>query len=406
VWARLRPFLTPGLPSGLNNGSNARYNGPAGRVAARGHEEAPVNDPIKSAFYDIQAAMGATFVDEGGWWWTGGFGDPEREYAAVRDGVGMWDLSPLNKWEFRGPDAVEAVQRVHSNDVLGMAAGQVRYGGFLDEDGLLVDDGTVFRFADDHLWVMTNDMNRQEYFEDAVKGLDVSFSYLGADLPSLQIQGPRSRDLVRSITDADVDALKYFRFIPERVRLGGAPVILSRTGFSGELGFEVFLAPEHALAVWDAVAGAGAVPYGVDIIEAVRVETGMIVTGYDYQEHQRTPYDLGMDRVVALDAIGEFMGKDKLREVAKEPPNRFKTLRLDGGTLPEYGAAVTRDGEEVGVLTSPADSPKLGPLGIAILRADVAADGTRLEVALGDGAIGATVDLLALYDPKKERPRG
>jgi aminomethyltransferase len=364
-----------------------------------------VSDPIKSAFYDIQAAIGATFVDEGGWWWTGGFGDQAREYAAVREGVGMWDLAPLNKWEFRGPDAVEAVQRVHSNDVLGMAAGQVRYGGFLDEDGMLVDDGTVFRFGDDHLWVMTNDMNRQEYFEDAVKGLDVAFEYLGANLPSLQIQGPRSRDLVRSITDADVGALKYFRFVPEQVKLGGAPVILSRTGFSGELGFEVFLAPEHAQTVWDAVAGAGAVPYGVDIIEAVRVETGMIVTGYDYQEHERTPFDLGMDRLVALDGPGEFMGKDELREVAKEPPNRFKTLRLQGETLPEYGAAVTRDGEEVGVLTSPAESPKLGPLGLAILRADVAADGTRLEVALGDGTVGATVDQLALYDPKKERPR-
>ena len=365
-----------------------------------------MGDPIRSAFYDIQQAVGATFVDEGGWWWTGGFGDTAREYTALRENVGMWDLSPLNKWEFRGPDAVEAVQRVHSNDVLGMADGQVRYGGFLDEDGLLVDDGTVFRFAEDHLWVMTNDMDRQGYFEDAAKGLDVSFEYLGGRLPSLQIQGPRSRDLLRSITDADVDSLTYFRFIPREVQLAGAPVIVSRTGFSGELGFEVFLAPEHAQTVWDGVAGAGAVPYGVDIIEAVRVETGMIVTGYDYQEHERTPFDLGMDRVVALGAPGEFMGKDRLREVAKEPPNRFKTLRLEGDTLPEYGAAVTRDGEEVGVLTSPAESPKLGPLGLAILRADAAADGARLEVALADGSIDATVDRLALYDPTKERPRG
>jgi aminomethyltransferase len=364
-----------------------------------------VSDPIKSAFYDIQAAMGATFVDEGGWYWTGSFGDTDGEYRALREGVGMWDLSPLNKWDFRGPDAVEAVQRVHSNDVLGMTDGQVRYGAFLDEDGLLVDDGTVFRFSGDHLWVMTNDMNRQAYFEDAVKGLDVSFAYLGTDLPSLQVQGPGSRDLMRTITDADLDALPYFRFIPEPVQVGEAPAILSRTGFSGELGYEVFLAPEHAPAIWDAVAGAGAVPYGVDIIEAVRVETGMIVTGYDYQEHERTPYDLGMDRMVALDASGEFMGKDKLREVAKEPPNRFKTLRLDGDALPEYGADVTRDGEEVGVLTSPAESPKLGPLGIAILRADAAADGTLLQVALGGGEVGATVDRLALYDPKKKRPR-
>jgi aminomethyltransferase len=252
---------------------------------------------------------------------------------------------------------------------------------------------------------MTNDMDRQEYFEDATKGLDVSFEYLGAKLPSLQIQGPSSRELVKSLTDADVDSLKYFRFIPEQVKVAGRPVILSRTGFSGELGYELFLEPEFANDVWAAVLEAGAVPYGVDIIEAIRVEVGMIVTGYDYEEHSRTPYDLGMDRVVALYGEGEFMGKDKLREVAKEPPNRFKTLRIEGDKLPEYGAAVTFAGEEVGVLTSPAASPRLGTIGLAIIRTDLADDGTILDVAMADGTIPGTVEELALYDPKKERPR-
>ena len=114
---------------------------------------------------------------------------------------------------------------------------------------------------------------------------------------------------------------------------------------------------------------------------------------------------MGMDRVVALDAEGEFMGKDKLREIAQAPPNRFKTIRLEGETLPAYGAAITREGEEVGVLTSPASSPKLGPLGLAVLRADVAEDGTRVEVAGASGPIAGIVDALALYDPEKERPR-
>jgi glycine cleavage system T protein (aminomethyltransferase) len=360
---------------------------------------------MQSAFHAIGVAEGATFVEEGGWWWTDSYGDLDAEYRAVRHGVGVWDLSPLNKWEFRGADALEAVQRVHSNDVWGMVDGQVRYGAFLDEDGLLIDDGTVFRFSAERLWVMTNVMEREEYFADATKGLAVSVTYLGADLPSLQIQGPRSRDLVRGLTDADIDALAYFRFIPREVRVGGAPVIVSRTGFSGELGYELFLAPRHAEQVWEAVRGAGAVPYGVGIIEPVRVEVGMIVTGYDYEEHRRSPFDLGLDRMVALEAEGEFMGKDRLRELAKTPPNRFKTLRLGAGELPPYGATVTRDGEEVGILTSPAESPALGPIGLAILRADAAADGTHLTVAAQGGPRAATVDVLALYDPRKERPR-
>ena len=131
----------------------------------------------------------------------------------------------------------------------------------------------------------------------------------------------------------------------------------------------------------------------------------MIVTDYDYEPHERSPFDLGLDRVVALDAEGEFMGKETLRELAADPPNRFKTVRLEGEVLPEYGATVTRDGEEIGVLTSPATSPILGPIGLAILRTDAAGDGTRVEVAAEGGPIAGTVDVLALYDPEKRRPR-
>lgn len=365
-----------------------------------------MSEAIKTAFHDMALARGATFVEEGGWYWSVSFGDVEAEYRAVREDVGMWDVSPLNKWELRGPDAIEAAQRVHSNDVLGMDVGQVRYGAFLDEDGLLVDDGTIFKLADDHLWAMTNGMDHEEYLAEAIKGLDASVTYIGPSLPNLQIQGPRSRDLLRTLTDADVDSLRYFRFRPEPVTVGGVPVWLARTGFSGELGFELFLRPEHANDLWQAVEAAGATPYGIEVIEPLRIESGMIVTDYDYAPHERSPYDLGLDRVVALDAPGEFMGKARLREIAADPPNRFKTLRIDGEALPPYGAVVTKEGEEVGVLTSPASSPLFGAIGIAILRADVASDGTVVEVALDGGTVGATVDVLSVYDPAKRRPRG
>ena len=184
------------------------------------------------------------------------------------------------------------------------------------------------------------------------------------------------------------------------------PVWLSRTGFSGELGYELFTKPEHAEDLWTVIEGIGAVPYGVDVVEPIRIEAGMVVTDYDYEAHQRSPYDLGLDRVVALESDGAFMGKEALREIAAAPPNRFKTLRLEGEELPEYGAAVTKDGEDVGVLTSPALSPAFGPIGLAILRTDVASDGTSVDVALGEGTIGATVDVLAVVDPEKRRPRG
>jgi aminomethyltransferase len=357
----------------------------------------------ETAFHAVTSKKAAAFEEEAGWLWVTHFGDPDAEYRAIREGVGMWDLSPLNKWEFRGPDALEAAQRLHTNDIMGMRDGQVRYGGFIDEDGLLVDDGTVFRLSDSHLWVCTNGNERLEYFTSSTKGLDVSIAYVAPELPSMQIQGPRSRDLVRSLTDAPVDALSYFTFFPEQVRLGGVPVWLSRTGFSGELGYEIFLRPEHALELWEAVEAAGAYPYGMDVIEPIRVETGMIVTDYDYEPHQRSPYDLGLDRVVRLGC--GCMGDEALAAVAQEPPNRFKTIRLEGDVLPDYGATVRAEGREVGVLTSPAASPLFGAIGLAILEAGHAEDGTRVEVDADGGPLPGVVDVLAIYDPKKEKPR-
>jgi glycine cleavage system T protein (aminomethyltransferase) len=362
-------------------------------------------EPIKTAFYDVQAAMGATFTLEGGWYWTDSFGDVDAEYRAVREGVGMWDVSPLIKWDLRGPDAILAAQRVNSNDVLGMQVGQVRYGAFLDEDGNLVDDGTVYKVAEDHFWLMTNGMDLAGYFADSTKGMNVTIDYIAPLMPNLQVQGPRSRDVMSRLTDADVQGLGYYRFLPEQVEVGGVPVWLARTGFSGELGFEMFLRPENAADLWKAVRDAGVTPYANAAVEICRIESGMIVTGFDYEPHQATPFDVGLDRLVALDKPGEFLGKGRLAEVAKNPPNRFRTLVLEGDEVPEYGSAVTKDGEPIGTLTSPTRSPRFGVIGVAILRTDAAAEGNIVEVATGDGTASATVRNQSIYDPQKSRPR-
>jgi aminomethyltransferase len=269
---------------------------------------------------------------------------------------------------------------------------------------MLVDDGTVFTFADDHLWVCTNGDDRAGYFADATKGLDVSIDYIAPDLPSMQIQGPRSRELVQGLTDVDLGSLRYFRFLPEQVTVGGVPVWLSRTGFSGELGYELFLRPEHALELWAAIEGAGATPYGMDVIEPIRIEVGMIVTDYDYEPHERSPFDVGLDRFVKLHDL--TMGTEALRTIAEEPPNRFVTIRLDEEGA-DYGTPLrTEDGADAGMLTSPAMSPRFGPIGLAIVPAAIAARGTAVQAVTADGAIPGSVDVLSIYDPTKERPRG
>ena len=364
-----------------------------------------VGETIRSPFYAAQEALGATFMEEGGWYWTEGFGDLDAEYRAVRDDLGLWDVSPLNKWDFKGPDALEAAALLHTSNVRGLKTGQVHYGAFCDRHGLMVDDGTVFRLADDHAWVMTNGRDLDEHFAEVTHGLDVRFEHIGRDLPHLGLQGPRAREALAPVCSADIRALRYFHFIPDEVTVGGVPCWVSRTGFGGELGYELFCRPANAESLWQAVMEkVRPTPFGVEAIEVLRIEAGLVITDYDYHAHERTPYDFSFDHMVDL-AGGEFSGRDALRKVAANPPRRFKTLRIDGDVLPNYGAEVLKDGQEIGVLTSPAKSPRFGLIGLAILDAEHAAEGTAVEVAIPNYTVAATVDTRPIYDPEKRRPR-
>jgi aminomethyltransferase len=366
-------------------------------------EEAP--EPIRSPFYDLQAEMGATFMEEAGWYWTEGFGDVRGEHDAVREDLGLWDVSPLNKWDVRGPDALPAAQVLHAGDVLGLEDGQVRYGPFCDGDGLMVDDGTVFRFSDQHLWIMTNGAEHAEHFARATDGLRVDIEHLGTSLPHLGLLGPRARDALAPICDVDVTSLRYFRFFTEPVHVGGVSCVLSRTGFGGELGYELFCSPEYAEDLWTAVLRhTGARPFGVEAVEILRIEAGLIILDYDYPAHTVTPFDVGLGRLVHLDGQ-DFLGREALRRVAADPPNRWVTLRLEADELPEYGAAVTRGGDRVGTLTSPTDSPVFGKVGVAIVDRRIAEDGGPVDVAMADGTVRATVAPAPIYDTEKRRPR-
>jgi aminomethyltransferase len=360
---------------------------------------------IHTAFDGPERELGCEFMEWEDWLWPNHFGDPVAEHDAVRNDVGVWDESPLRKWEFRGRDALRAADRIFTNDMLGLARGQIRYAPFCDADGKMVGDGTVFKFDEEHAWVITALDSDLAHFETVVTGLEVEIEPITEELPHVQLQGPRSRDLLAELCDGDVGGLRYFRFFPEQVHVGGVPAWVSRTGYSGELGYEIFCASEDAPALWTALTGAGAVPYGLAAVETLRIESGLIFIGYDYFAHETNPYDMSLDKVIRLDT-GDFNGKQALAETATSPPRRFVTLAVDAGDVPEYGAAVTSAGEPVGTLTSPCESPTLGRvIGLAVLDAGVAAPGTSVEVALGDGIAAATVETLPIYDPEKRRPR-
>jgi aminomethyltransferase len=359
----------------------------------------------RTAFDRAQRELGAEFMDWEGWCWPNHFGDPEAEHRAVRGDVGVWDESPLRKWDFRGADALRAADRIFTNDVLGLEVGQIRYAPFCDDEGKMVGDGTVFKLAEDRVWVITALDSDREHFEGVVRGLDVSIEPLTEALPHVQLQGPRSREVLASVCDADIEALRYFRFWPEPVRVGGVACRLSRTGYSGELGYELFCEPADAEELWGVLTAAGARPYGLAAVETLRIESGLIFIGYDYFQHETDPFDMSLDKVIVLDGA-DFHGKAALVETAKSPPRRLVTVVLEGGEVPEYGAAVTSRGEAAGTLTSPCESPTLGrTIGLACLETRFSDKGTELDVALGEGTARTIVDDLPIYDPEKRRPR-
>jgi aminomethyltransferase len=188
-------------------------------------------------------------------------------------------------------------------------------------------------------------------------------------------------------------------------------VWLSRTGYSGELGFELYCSVDDAPQLWSAVLRAGQPhgirPIGLSAIETLRIESGLLFPDVDYFPHHTDPFEVRLDNVIKLDK-GDFVGRDALRQIAEQgTPRLLTTLRIDGDEVPEYGAAVTQDGREVGILRSPCQSPTfdMQVIGMAAIDRDLVNEGQQLQVALGEGKVGATVAPFPLYDTEKRRPR-
>jgi aminomethyltransferase len=358
-----------------------------------------MSEPTKSPLHDKLEAMGGTFSEDGGWWWFESLGDMRKEYNAVRTGVGVWDLSPLIKWEFTGPDAAAALHFVNGNDILNAEVGQVKYGPFLTETGAVVDDGTIYKLSNDHLFVMTNSEEHGPYWDEHVSGFDVEVRNVAREMPHLTFQGPKSRDLVQSLTDVDLSSLRYFRFVTEKVQVAGATGWLARTGFSGEHGYEFFTTPDQIERVFDAVVEKGAVPFGVAAIYPLRLEAGLVIPGYDYEPDETNPFDCGLDKFVRMDK-NAFLGRQALEPIAVDPPNHYKTIVYEGD-IQENGTPITVNGEPAGVAREGIESPTFGNIAGACLKREFAADGQRVDV----GGVAATVHPWGIYDPERKRPR-
>jgi aminomethyltransferase len=369
----------------------------------------------RTAFYEAQEQVGAEWTEWEGWAWADHFGDPVAEHQATRQACNVWDESPLRKWDLRGPDAVTLADALFTSDMAGLEAGQARYGAICDEQGAMVMDGTVFKFADDHCLSITSYDSDLEWFRKvaADRGLDVAVEDVTAQMPHLQIQGPKSRDVLKTITEgADLDSLRYFRFVPEGATVAGIPVMLARLGYSGELGYELYCPPDRATELWNAVLEAGRPhgmhPLGLSALESIRIECGLLFPDVDYFPHRTDPFEVRLDNLVRLDKPGDFVGKEALARIAEQGTARLLSImRIEGDVLPDAGAAVSVDGRQVGEVRSMAQSPTydMAIIAMAAIDREFSEAGTALDVSVGDGTASATVTSFPLYDPEKRRPR-
>jgi aminomethyltransferase len=363
-------------------------------------------EPRRTLLFDALRMAGAEFVEWEGCLWADHFGDPQREHHAVRQRVGVWDLSPLRKWEFQGPDALHAADYIFTQDLRHLEPGQIRYAPFCDGDGKMMGDATVFRVSEGRLWTFTARDCDGEHFRAAASGFEVAIRSITDELACLQVQGPGAREFLRPFLP-DIADLPYFRFWPEPVPLAGRSCRVARIGYSGELGYELFCRSTESEDLWDTLLASGGIPYGLAATETLRIEAGLILIGRDYLPHRSNPYDVSLDRLVRLEK-DRFIGQEALRAIAAGPPRRLITILVEGNanTIPPAGTPITREGGTVGMVTSSCWSPTFGAvLALGVVERSTSEEGGRVRLPVPAGDLSGTMRMAPMYDPERTRAR-
>ena len=377
----------------------------------------------ETAFHPRFSALTRNYTEYRGYWLPTRFSNdgPVAEYWACRERAAIMDLSPLRKFEVTGPDAESLLQYALTRNVRKLATGQVVYTAMCYEHGGMIDDGTLFRLGENNFrWIGGDDYGGVWLREQAEKlGLKAWVRSSTDQLHNVAVQGPKSRDILREVVwtppaQATLDELGWFRFTIGRIGgFEGAPVVVSRTGYTGELGYEVFCHPKDALTVFDAIWQAGEphglMPLGLQALDMVRIEAGLAFAGYEFCD-QTDPFEAGIGFTVPLAAKNEdFIGREALLRRKEHPQKTLVGLEMEGDESVGHGDCVHIGRAQIGVVTSATRSPILKKT-IALARLDVthAGIGTEVEVGKLDGhqkRLPARIVRFPHYDPEKTRVR-
>ncbi|AJE42618.1 glycine cleavage system aminomethyltransferase GcvT [Streptomyces nodosus] len=357
------------------------------------------SSPLRRTALDaLHRSLGATMTDFAGWDMPLRYGSERDEHLAVRTKAGLFDLSHMGEITVTGPEANRLLDHALVGNISSVGVGRARYTMICREDGGILDDLIVYRLGEREYLVVANASNAQVVLDALVEratGFDAEVRDDRDAYALIAIQGPESAGVLGSLTDADLDGLKYYAGLSATV--AGVPVLLARTGYTGEDGFELFAAPEHAEGLWRALTEAGApvglVPCGLSCRDTLRLEAGMPLYGHELGT-SLTPFDAGLGRVVKFEKEGDFVGRAALVEAAeraeKNPPRVLVGLVAEGRRVPRAGYPVVFGGEVIGEVTSGAPSPTLGrPIAMAYVDAPHSVPGTP----------GVGVDIRGKHEP-------
>ncbi|MBF9033484.1 DUF1989 domain-containing protein [Rhodobacterales bacterium HKCCE2091] len=385
--------------------------------------EDEVEETKETGFHASFARHTRDFVEYNGYWLPNAFPGEGTigEYWACREKAAIMDLSPLRKFEVTGPDAEALMQLCATRDVAKLAVGQVVYTAICAEHGGMIDDGTIFRLGPHNFrWIGGADASGLWLREVAeARGLDARVRSSTDQLCNVAVQGRLSREILSEVfwtppAQPTVEELGWFRFTIARVGgYAGTPVVISRTGYTGELGYEVFCHPKDAGAVFDAIWAAGAPkglkPLGLAALDMLRIEVGLAFAGHEFDD-QTDPFEAGIGFTVALKSGVEFIGRDALVARKDSPQKKLVGLLVEGNEVPAHGDCVRLGRVQVGTVTSATRSPILDrTIALARVFTPHAAEGTALEIGQLDGhqkRLPATVVPFPHFDPAKSRAKG
>jgi aminomethyltransferase len=353
----------------------------------------------RTPLYDAHVALGARLVPFAGWempvQYAAGI---SAEHRAVREACGVFDVSHMGELIVRGPDAIAFVNHVTSNDVAALAVGQIQYSTLLTERGTIVDDLLVYR-RDDALFLVVNAGNRDAdiaHLRAHLAGFDATLEDVSDAYALIAVQGPKAPAVVQALADQALGGIKYYRFVDGTV--AGVPAIISRTGYTGELGFELYVPWAQAPVVWDAILATGVVtPCGLGARDTLRLEAGMALYGHEL-DLETTPLEAGLSWLVKL-GKADFLGKAVLmRQHADGVDRKLVGFTFDERAIPRHGMPVWYGDLQVGTVCSGTMSPTLAePVGTCYLPAAAAVPGSRFTVNIRGRQVPARVVGLPFY---------